>query len=284
MNVHRAVVSTTVRRRLLGRQYTALAASWSTMIAANDEAKRSVPRTIVSQKPIFAALQHHEEPAVVKARLLSTVAAAPNQQLQIQLYQYAICPFCNRVKALLDYVGVEYGTTEVNPLTKAEIKPWKEKYSKVPIATVTGPTKGEHTPMFGSDVIVDDLLKEPVIQSKLEERWKGSQMTLETFQNGPNVKKWTSFAVDDLASLLYPNMCRTWSDSYRAFDYVHHKTNAFGPLQRVMIQSLGSLAMYFAASKVKSTYVLVVMVHLFVSWSFNLIFFFQPDRKAQHYG
>lgn len=40
----------------------------------------------------------------------------------IQLYQYAICPFCNRVKALLDYARIEYSTIEVNPLTKAEIK------------------------------------------------------------------------------------------------------------------------------------------------------------------
>ena len=40
----------------------------------------------------------------------------------VQLYQYAICPFCNRVKAFFNYCGVKYDAIEVNPLTKKEIK------------------------------------------------------------------------------------------------------------------------------------------------------------------
>lgn len=162
--------------------------------------------------------------------------------LTIQLYQYAICPFCNRVKALLDYAGVDYQTVEVNPLTKAEIKPWKTEHTKVPIAIIQTDDKTVAAkPFFGSDVIVQGLLEYPFIQSCLWERWQGSTMTLEDFQHGPAVAHWTDFAANDLATLLYPNMCRTWGDSYRAFDYVHKNTSTFGPLQRVMIQSVGSL-------------------------------------------
>ena len=40
------------------------------------------------------------------------------------LYQYQICPFCNKTKAFLDYVAIPYKIVEVNPLTKAELKPW----------------------------------------------------------------------------------------------------------------------------------------------------------------
>ncbi len=39
----------------------------------------------------------------------------------ITLYQYAICPFCCKTKALLDYLSLKYEQVEVNPLTKKEL-------------------------------------------------------------------------------------------------------------------------------------------------------------------
>ena len=50
---------------------------------------------------------------------LST-SSYPNNE--ITLYQYKICPFCNKVKAYLDYRGISYNTVEVNPITKSQIK------------------------------------------------------------------------------------------------------------------------------------------------------------------
>ena len=38
----------------------------------------------------------------------SAAAASP-----IQLYQYKICPFCNKAKAYMDYLGIEYTAIEV---------------------------------------------------------------------------------------------------------------------------------------------------------------------------
>lgn len=95
------------------------------------------------------------------------------------------------------------------------------------------------------------LLDHPAIQNRLETRWSrnGTTTNWDDFSNYTN--KWVMFANDELASLLYPNMCRTWSDSYAAFRYVH-EVKEFSPLQRVGIQTLGSVAMYLAASKVKS--------------------------------
>jgi hypothetical protein len=54
------------------------------------------------------------------ARSFASDADAPS----VMLYQYAICPFCNKAKALLAYAGIDYDAVEVNPLTKAELKPW----------------------------------------------------------------------------------------------------------------------------------------------------------------
>lgn len=59
----------------------------------------------------------------VTRRMLST---ASSEASAVQLYQYAICPFCSKCKATLDYAKVPYQAIEVNPLTKAEIK-WYEE-------------------------------------------------------------------------------------------------------------------------------------------------------------
>jgi hypothetical protein len=121
-------------------------------------------------------------------------------------------------------------------------------YRKVPIATI------DNAPFNGSDEIISGLLKQSTITAKLEERWDSDgHMNMADFATSESATHWIKYANDDLASLLYPNICRTLSDSYGAFGYVH-TVDTFSPLQRVTIRGLGSLAMYFAASKIKSKY------------------------------
>jgi microsomal prostaglandin-E synthase 2 len=56
-------------------------------------------------------------------RRSSHVAADISQQTPfIKLYQYKICPFCSKVKAVLGYAGIDHEIVEVNPLTKGELK------------------------------------------------------------------------------------------------------------------------------------------------------------------
>ena len=77
-------------------------------------------------------------------RLTRAVWSA-STQTRLQLYQYAICPYCNKAKAMLDYFKVPFESIEVNPLTKSEVKgietgytggpvPIDAGYKKVPIA------------------------------------------------------------------------------------------------------------------------------------------------------
>lgn len=55
----------------------------------------------------------------------------------VTLYQYEPCPYCCKVKAVLDYMRVPYTVVEVNPLTKNETKPLTD-YKKVPVCTING--------------------------------------------------------------------------------------------------------------------------------------------------
>lgn len=114
-------------------------------------------------------------------------------------------------------------------------------YRKVPIATAPD----DQEPWLGSDVIIEKLLeRNPDIP-------KG--MSLDEFSKSASAQEWSSFATEELASLLYPNMCRTLGDSFRAFGYVD-KVDSFSTLDKYAVKGLGSLAMYMAASRVKSTF------------------------------
>ncbi len=117
----------------------------------------------------------------------------------------------------------------------------------------------------GSDEIVAALLKHPSIISKwpdllptLNRLATGGNnketMSLQEFSSSPSALQWIKYAKDDLSPLLYPNLCPTLSDSYRAFGYIDH-VPAFGTFQKLAIKSVGSFAMYMAASRVKRTYV-----------------------------
>ena len=60
--------------------------------------------------------------------------AKRSKGMHVKLYQYNNCPFCCKVRAFLDYYGIEYEKVEVNPLLKTEIK--FSEYRKVPIIII----------------------------------------------------------------------------------------------------------------------------------------------------
>jgi glutaredoxin len=177
------------------------------------------------------------------------------------LYQYAICPYCNIAKALLNYTNTPFEAKEVNPLTKAELKSLPDKeYKKVPILTVGvlededdhdhdhdhDEASNQVQQVNGSEAIVDHLLSSILVAVPSTEN-----STIDA--TSPSALKWTDFARNDLAPLLYPNLCNTLSNSYQAFGYVHAAGTPFSLTQRYSIQFVGSIAMYMAASKIKST-------------------------------
>lgn len=174
--------------------------------------------------------------------------SSPASPPSVKLYQYAICPFCNLAKALLSHARLDYEIVEVNPLTKAELKPWSGDYRKVPISIINGDQ------VNGSGEILKAVLDDPYTITALEKKWdseeSSSKMTMDDFRS-EEAKKWMEFASEDLASLMYPNICRTLGDSFNSFDYVKN-VEGFSPLQKISIRSIGAVAMWIAASKVKS--------------------------------
>jgi glutaredoxin len=56
--------------------------------------------------------------------------------LKLTLYQFQTCPFCCKLRSVLDYYGFSYDVIEVNSVTKKQIK-WSD-YKKVPILVCEG--------------------------------------------------------------------------------------------------------------------------------------------------
>lgn len=132
------------------------------------------------------------------------------------------------------------------------------EYKKVPIATVSGTgidKEAQH--LFGSDVIIDHMLQNG--EEKLKETiWKDSGLSAETFQSSPSAEEWKTWAQEELAAILYPNLASSFFQSYQAFQYVHSVPH-WSYVERLTTQGVGALAMTFAAGRVKSEWMAVAI-------------------------
>ncbi len=183
-------------------------------------------------------LSSSSSPRAVAFSTVSTSNVEKKFDSCLTLYQYAICPYCNIAKAILNYTKTPFQLKEVNPLTKKELKSLPDtEYRKVPILLVK--TESDIQQINGSESIVNHFLS-----------------TSEIDTTSISSQKWTAFARDDLAPLLYPNLCNTLGNSYAAFGYVHSVNSPFTLVERYSIQIFGSVAMYLAASKIKSTWMI----------------------------
>ncbi|XP_027355125.1 prostaglandin E synthase 2-like [Abrus precatorius] len=146
---------------------------------------------------------------------------------QVVLFQYEACPFCNKVKAFLDYYDVPYKIVEVNPINKKEIK-WSE-YKKVPIVTVDGEQ------MVDSSDIIDKLIK---------------RIRPDYDLNADEEKKWREWVDNHLVHILSPNIYRTVPEALESFEYITTHGN-FTLSERLVAKYGGAAAMYFVSKKLR---------------------------------
>ena len=158
----------------------------------------------------------------------------------VRIYQYAICPFCNKVKSLLDLYDVPYETVDVNPLTKKETKSWSGGYRKVPIS-VFGEEQVNDSPVIATR-IMDELEAAGAIPKKDAKRFRSDSAV-----------KWAEWSDKELAVLLFPNITRNFGEAYEAFGYVHEVPH-FSVVDKWSNQFVGAFAMWMAQGKIKKKY------------------------------
>ena len=142
--------------------------------------------------------------ALTPAKQLRSISSPSAASIgSVELYQYEICPFCNKLKALLDLHRVPYATTEVNPLTKGEIKSWSGGYRKVPIT------------LFGEEQVNDSPVIATRVMDELEAAGTIPKADAAHFRSASAIKwaEWSDkeFAVSDPAPLQAPAPhCTQW--------------------------------------------------------------------------
>lgn len=179
-------------------------------------------------------------PLVVRQRLVSSVRRALSTVISESkpvLYQYAICPFCHRVKAYLDFLKIDYKAVEVNPLTKKEIK--FSEYKKVPLAVIEGQTIKE------SGDIIDHISKTLCKKESLPDGFFSEDTQI-----------WNDWSEKKLAVMLYPNITRSFGESWECFSY-SNDVKTWSAMERLSVRVLGSVAMSFVNGKIKKKYGIV---------------------------
>ncbi len=151
---------------------------------------------------------------------------------QARLYQYNVCPFCWKVKAILSYKKIPYQTVEVHPLNKKEIK-FSKDYRKVPIfIDEAGQQINDSTPIM--KYIDQNYRDHPVFERGEKERREE--------------EKWLQWADEVLVRALPPLIYRSLSESITAFDYIT-KVEKFNWLQQRVIKYSGAMVMTLVAKK-----------------------------------
>ncbi|KAK3269432.1 hypothetical protein CYMTET_22126 [Cymbomonas tetramitiformis] len=152
---------------------------------------------------------------------------------EVVFYQYAVCPFCNKVKAFLDFHNVPYRVVEVNPLFKKELD-WSE-YKKVPVLTLNGDQINDSTEIISQ------------LTSKLDEgsKKKGRKLFGRKKEEtaAEEEEKWRSWVDDRFVHVLTPNLYRTVEETWQAFDYIT-QTGKWGFFEAQLARVSGSVMMY----------------------------------------
>jgi len=132
---------------------------------------------------------------------------------------------------------MDYKTIEVDPLTKTELS-FSKDYKKVPVAIV-------------NDVIIGDsnkIIKE--ILASIHNDQKKSN--IKEFVSD-DTDEWIEWSEKKLAVMLYPNITRSFEESWETFAYVNDVKEWSTP-HRFIVRLLGTGAMSFANKKIKEKY------------------------------
>lgn len=160
---------------------------------------------------------------------------------EIVLYQFEVCPFCNKVRAYLDYHKVPYRVVEVDPLRKTELKELEGDYKKVPIAIINDKQFNGSSAVIDA---VDVLMRDGAISEKA---------VAETDPRTKEEKEWIDWLDNHLIHLIAPNIYRTPSESLQTFNYIADKSK-FSAWQRATIRYTGAVAMYMIGKRLKKKY------------------------------
>jgi microsomal prostaglandin-E synthase 2 len=152
----------------------------------------------------------------------------------LQLFQYEVCPYCCKVKSVLDYKKIPYEKIEVNPMSHEELEGNEKalKHDKVPVVVDAGKT----------------LLESNDIIRYLDEAYPKKPIFTKTKAAAARQEGWIRFADDELVQILPGNIYRTLPEAIDSFKYIT-KVGKFPAWKRYYLMLGGAVAMNIVAKK-----------------------------------
>ncbi|XP_060065174.1 prostaglandin E synthase 2-like [Ylistrum balloti] len=225
---------------------------------------------------------NHEIPNIQPSRQIRI--PTDKTGMKLVLYQYQTCPFCCKLRALLDYYGLSYDVVEVNSVLRSEIK-WSQ-YKKVPILVFQAQGNEEQIQLNDSSVVMSILYTYLLDPTKTVNVIKSFYPQVEVFDEVKNKnvndflnkyaimyqedasdgrtteqqmeeRTWRTWTDKTLVHMLSPNVYRTPSEALQAFRYfseVGEWENVFSFPMRMFVIYTGATAMYFLGKVLKKRY------------------------------
>jgi microsomal prostaglandin-E synthase 2 len=152
----------------------------------------------------------------------------------VTLYQFSLCPFCNKVRSGLELKGIPYTTVEVNPRSKAELPPLpSEAPRKVPVLDVNGEL------LWDSTTILQQL------DRMFPETPRFRPVDAELRQRADDIEAWVDAElIRALPTVLYG----TLGEASRAAAVVA-KNSKYTRVQGLGVMIGGSVVMHFVAKR-----------------------------------
>jgi len=210
-------------------------------------------------------------PIKVSQKDLETISQQGVPKLSLTLYQYQNCPFCGKVRAFLDYYGIDYTIVEVNPLWKREIS--FSKYKKVPFVIANGTQINDSSViisalrslMLGQDSIEQLLVYYPEMKMQGADGKEVTEFANRYFimykeaiekksmEKEKEERKWRKWVDNTFVHTLSPNIYRTPSEAMQAFEYFT-KQSKFSTFEKYTTYLAGPFVMYIIGKHVKNKY------------------------------
>ena len=177
-------------------------------------------------------------------------AEAFRSSATVRLFQYQTCPFCNKVRAYLDWAGVPYEVVEVNPMGKKELE--FSGLKSVPVVTV------DHIVMNESSSIIsafDQLFTHyqhkrqqaaAPVHTAVHTSATAASAALSSADSPDSVDYWRAWVDNKLIYLTAPNLYTSLSASLQAMDYIMTQSS-LPASQRYLSKYVGGPMMYFVS-------------------------------------
>jgi microsomal prostaglandin-E synthase 2 len=160
---------------------------------------------------------------------------AASSPARATLYQFTLCPFCNKVRAALDLTGVAYDKVEVSPRNKKELPPLPEDApKKVPVLLIDNKT------IYDSTTILEYICERPTSGLALKLDDEAAQ------QQSREYEEWIDENfIQALPTVIYG----TQGEAAQAAKVIARESK-YSPLKALSVRLVGSFIMRRVAKRI----------------------------------